>query len=360
MPSNVEILRIGNPKGVFQIGIGLMRYLSTFLPLLYREIQTLKIDFYVLKYLSYHIPLALKIKFFLIDLIKKQKGVELTFYSYWMDTNAYALALLKIETGNLRYFIRSHNGDLYQERHPHGQIVFSQTVYNHADLIAPISNDGTAYIKNHNPQYSEKTKTFHLGVKEQMLSPIPARLVYRIVSCSSIIPLKRLDKICEVISLLNLKIEWIHMGGKDQEIEALRQKWFQKIPSYITFIPKGQLTHAEIMDFYQSNGCDLFINLSQFEGIPVSMMEAISFGIPLVSNDVGGIREILNEDTGLMVHVDESPEIIASKIQVFLESGNSRSLDFRNKIQAFWAKNFHSEKNYEAFVKEIDQFSTKI
>ena len=49
------------------------------------------------------------------------------------------------------------------------------------------------------------------------------------------------------------------------------------------------------------NDFDLFVNMSLSEGIPVSIMEAISFGIPIIATNVGGNAEIVNDETGVLI-----------------------------------------------------------
>lgn len=52
------------------------------------------------------------------------------------------------------------------------------------------------------------------------------------------------------------------------------------------------------------NDFDLFVNMSLSEGIPVSIMEAISFGIPIIATNVGGNAEIVNDETGVLIPVN--------------------------------------------------------
>lgn len=52
---------------------------------------------------------------------------------------------------------------------------------------------------------------------------------------------------------------------------------------------------------YSEHPVDVFINLSTNEGVPVSIMEAISFDIPIVATDVGGTSEIVTDETGILV-----------------------------------------------------------
>ncbi len=357
LPSNIEVVPVENPTGPFQISINFIRHFQGFLSLFGKESGIKGIDIQTLKYLSYHIPLAIKVKKRVAALIQKDRYYS--FYSYWMDTNAFALALLIREHPNLKFYIRSHGGDLYDERHSEGYVMFRKSVYEQASLIAPVSYHGKRYISQHWPAFADKTKTFHLGVKQQLLGPIPKGSIYRFVSCSSIIPLKRLDKIMEVISLIPFLVEWVHFGGSPKETLTLKNQVEKLFRKNISFVPKGYSSNSEIMEFYRKEPCDVFINLSLYEGVPVSIMEAISFGLPIISNDVGGVKEIVGEQTGILVAVDEQPEFIAKKLVAFLESGKSRSLEFRETVHSFGSNNFNAEKNYYSFIDEIDQYSCK-
>lgn len=62
---------------------------------------------------------------------------------------------------------------------------------------------------------------------------------------------------------------------------------------------------------------DLFILLSDFEGLPMSIIEALSFGKPVVASRVGGITELLDNSNGYAIENEET--IIIEKIKVILE-----------------------------------------
>ncbi len=358
VPSNVEIIKVGNPTGPFQIANNFFKHFSGFFSLLIEESKSTRIDFGVLKYLIYHIPLAIKVKNSIVETL--QNGDNFSLYSYWMDTNAYALALLKKDLKSINFYMRSHGGDLYDERHPKGQVFFRKSVYEQVSLIAPVSKNGTQYIASKWPSIAPKTKWFPLGVKQQQFAPIPKMANYRLVSCSSILPLKRLEKILEVISQLPVSVEWVHLGGHTNRLNPFQELASQKLSNNQSFLPKGHLSNAEILNFYRHIPCDMFINLSSTEGVPVSMMEAISFGIPIISNDVGGVGEIVGEETGILVGVDDHPKAIAQEIMLFLENGKSRSIAFRKKTRHFWKTHYNAEKNYDLFLKEIDHHSCQV
>lgn len=350
LPDRVEVIKFHNPRGISEISIAWFANLPSSLILLIKEFFIIGGKFTLLPYLFYHIPLGLKIKKSLIHLLKKDE--RFTFYSYWMDTNAYGLSLLKRDLG-IGFIVRTHGGDLYSYRHSHGIIPFRKTVYSEANSIFPISKDGKDYIIKNWPQYKHKVKTHYLGVKKQDLGPIPNMEIYKIISCSSIIPLKRLDKILSVISYISEPIEWIHFGGTDEEIQSIKNRANNLLGKRAKFFHKGQINNRDLLNFYRHEYCDLFINLSESEGIPVSIMEAISFGIPVISNEVGGIPEIVNTSTGILVGLNDSPQSISEKINVFFQSGKSRDIYFRERIRSFFDKNFNADVNYNSFANEI-------
>lgn len=62
---------------------------------------------------------------------------------------------------------------------------------------------------------------------------------------------------------------------------------------------------------------DLFILPSNYEGLPMVIIEAMSFGKPVVASDVGGISEIVrNGENGFVLEND--PQLFADKIAAIL------------------------------------------
>ena len=58
---------------------------------------------------------------------------------------------------------------------------------------------------------------------------------------------------------------------------------------------KGNVDNAALLEDYITENYYLFVNVSSSEGIPVSIMEASSVGIPCLATDVGGTGEIISD-----------------------------------------------------------------
>jgi len=50
----------------------------------------------------------------------------------------------------------------------------------------------------------------------------------------------------------------------------------------------------------------IFILLSQYEGLPLSILEAMRAGLPVIATDVGGVNEAVTGENGILVPVDDS------------------------------------------------------
>lgn len=216
--------------------------------------------------------------------------------------------------------VRLHGYDLYEERSG-GYIPFRGSLFRSTDLILPISEDGASYVRSRYPEYSDKISVQRLGTQDRGIGPSPEAGVARVVSCSYVIPVKRVPLIFRTLQIVARAhpIEWVHFGG-GPGLSVLQQLIDSEGYDGLTISLKGSVPNDEVLSFYRSTPVNVFLNLSESEGVPVSIMEAMSFGIPIVATNVGGVSELLNgpERPGVLVGANPSPSESAEAVQQVL------------------------------------------
>ncbi len=104
--------------------------------------------------------------------------------------------------------------------------------------------------------------------------------------------------------------------GDGMDYEAMKQKaTFLHLNDNVTFT--GMLQGQELVDVLASG--DFLVLSSNYENMPVVILEAFACGLPVVSTNVGGISEIVKESNGLLVPPHDA-EKLANAMQKMLES----------------------------------------
>jgi len=95
------------------------------------------------------------------------------------------------------------------------------------------------------------------------------------------------------------------------------------------------------------------VNLSIVEGLPVSIMEAISHGIPVVATAVYGVPEIVvNGYNGITLPVQFTSEQLDAALLHVMANASEVTM-MRKHARALFEELFDAEKNYNGFAKEI-------
>lgn len=279
-------------------------------------------------------------------LLKEITNQPYALYSYWLFTTA-RVGTLIAEKKKPRYmFTRAHRYDLYEDRNPTNYLPYRRFFLETFDGVFPCSNNGTAYLKSRYQDCSENVMTSLLGTLDHGLGKKSTDGVYRIVSCSRVEPVKRVQQIVNALSVIdseNLHIEWTHIGDGSEfdKIKGLASKKLKNVKTVF----RGNMKNSDIMELYSSCPFDLFVNVSSSEGLPVSIMEAISFGIPCVATDVGGTSEIVIDGvTGQLIPSDFTAEDLSSILSDFVHG--QKYID-RTSCREYWLRNFQAIPNYQ-------------
>ena len=115
---------------------------------------------------------------------------------------------------------------------------------------------------------------------------------------------------------------------------------------------KGARSNSEVRSFMMSEPVDLFLNLSQSEGLPVSIMEAMASGIPAMATDVGGTSEIVTNRNGWLLPGHPTLEIVVAA----LKDAISNDCTLRQKsalAQSTWRRKYEANTNYMEFCRRL-------
>ena len=293
----------------------------------------------------------------ILDECDLDKFYGLTFYSYWLYDTAFAAINLKERYGDKVKGVvsRTHRYDLYANENSMNYIPHRYYLLENLDQVYPCSDDGSDYLKKLYPAYSHKIKTAYLGTKDHGIAQNSNDNVYRIVSCCHVSPVKRIDLLAKSLAKLNdlgIKLKWTHFGAGDG-LEAIKLYAKENL-NFMEVNFAGSVKNGELMDYYKKESVDLFINTSSSEGLPVSIMEACSFGIPTIATNVGGTAEIVKEsETGLLLDVNFKPEELGEKIKYMIKLSKEEKQEFRDKCRELWVMNFCAEENFARFSQLI-------
>ena len=278
---------------------------------------------------------------------------EAVFYTYWLGRPTLALGWLKREYPHLKVISRGHGGDIYRQRYQPSYLPLQDQTIASLDRLYFISQHGMDTITRQYPHMQHKFSLARLGaMPSQHQTLASSDGIIRIVSCSSMIPLKRIDRIVDALQSLakrvpTQQVQWWHIGDG-----ALRNELEQRaasLPPQIGWEFIGQTSHQELLRFYETHPVDLFINTSDSEGIPVTIMEAQSRGIPVIAPNVGGIPEIVNDRNGyLFPHTASADEIATGILQVLQAGEVLRQASFAN-----WEANYNAAHNYAEFASDL-------
>ncbi len=286
----------------------------------------------------------------LLSKIRKSKNPVL--YFYWADNLCWIIPYLKrsLKDQPVKIVVRLHRTDLYEHLKanyaPLRQEIFSLT-----DLIVAISNDGKDYLIKNYPAFRNKIVLSRLGVFDHGLNPFIFNEVKQIVSVSAIVEVKRVHLIFELLQKMSSKIVWHHFGDGPMT-DHLKTLIMGKRRN-LDVILHGYVDNSQLMNFYKSQSVDFLMNVSSSEGLPVSIMEALSFGVPVVATDVGGTREMVDDRVGKLISSDFDMTSVAIDIEKLLNQETEKILLMRKNARNYYESRVSAEINYANFYGSI-------
>lgn len=253
---------------------------------------------------------------------------------------------------------RAHRADLYEEVSPTGYLPLRKWSLRHVKRLWLVAEHGRRYLAERYPDCADVLEVSYLGSRNEfgIASRSQSRRPLRLVTCSTMVPVKRLDRLVRALGLVDPgSVEWVHYGDGPlrDELVALAA---QELDGRIDYRFAGALGHDALMGELWRGGFHLFANVSESEGVPVSIMEASSFGIPVIATDVGGSSELVGSDNGTLLDADASPDAIAAAVRHFQSLDDDIYSSYAAAARRTWETKFDATRNYARFASELAGF----
>jgi len=280
-----------------------------------------------------------------------------TIYSYWFTDQAISAWKIKNRlkgNNNIKVVSRAHGYDLYWYRNSAGFLPYQDASLRNLDGVFPCSENGSNYLKIKYPELQDKIHTERLGTFDHGLSPVPDKPVF--VTCCRLMSFKRVSMFAEAFCKL-IKVfpnaYWYCIGDGEE---------FEKISKIITdnhidnsVSMLGMLSNQEVLDFYEKTPVSYFINVSSFEGVPVSIMEAMSFGIPVIATNAGGTGELVSEKCGRLLSLDTDSSTLFNIVENEVNLPSAEYEKKRLNARKVWSVLSSAEKNYSAWCSYLSE-----
>jgi len=368
LPTNVRVVEIGTELSAKSKLFGMLKILSIYGIDVFKDLINSGLLF---NRLAIKTALMYKIKaHYLKQRIRtfiKSEGIlasEGVWYSYWADESALVLAELKKSGEVTRAVSRAHNTDIYEERHPHSYLPFRRFVFQHIDVVVAISEHGKNYLSTRYSGLNTSFEISRLGIPEAPPINIQLGFPLRLLTLSTVVPVKNLECVVDALSgWEGGDIEWHHIGeGRGDSYEkALTAR------IYATFVghPKvsvtlhGMVAPTNVMATVRGIKPHVLVNSSIFEGIPVSMMELASLGVPIIGPRICGVPEIVDEGKNGFLFQPENPQNLVDTLNRFVSLSQD---EYRTYCEASFLTQrtkYHEARNFPGFSELLLNFKDR-
>lgn len=221
-------------------------------------------------------------------------------------------------------------------------IFFEKVMGRISDGVIAVSEYDKQLALKHKVLSESKISTIHNGVYdiERIKIPINSDREPNIIMVARFAPPKRQLQLLKALNQLR-HIEWkVSFAGDGPQLQEVRD--------FVTSVGLGDRVsflgnREDITDILQKS--DLFALLSDWEGLPLSILEAMRCGLPIIASDVGGVKEaVIQSENGYIIPKNDFNELL-NKLSLMLMNSSLR-LKMGENGRRLYRENFTFEKMY--------------
>lgn len=180
-------------------------------------------------------------------------------------------------------------------------IIVERLMSKYSDKVICVSKFDENLSHKYKVVPKEKILTIHNGVeildKKEKNYSSPLRIVFVGRMAKPKNPILLLKAFNELEGNLKEKSEIILIGGGQKEIEVRSFIFKNNLEDKVKLL--GSLPRNEVFEELQKS--HIFVLTSNWEGFPRSILEAMSFSLPVVTTNTGGVKESVTEDCGFVI-----------------------------------------------------------
>lgn len=238
------------------------------------------------------------------------------------------IAMYAAQMAGISYSVTSHANDIFER----GYLL--EKKISRSKFFGTISNFNKLYLEKYD--IGNKLKIIYCGVVENKFSPRneqPNNEVVKIGLLGRLVEKKGIHILIEALNLLkNKKIKFIvDIVGDGPELKRLERLVSQYgLDTKVIF--KGKMRNDQVPDWLTS--LDFFAlpcvkdKNGDMDGIPVSLMEAMLRGVPVISTDISGLPElVLDGETGFVAKSGDVKDLSKT-----LERVHISPIEYRGKL----------------------------
>jgi glycosyltransferase involved in cell wall biosynthesis len=291
-----------------------------------------------------------------IKLARKKLGtIDLVHHNIIYPSGLAALYLKRSE--NIPYIISEHSTSYLSSKNSSigkREKTISRMIVRNASAVVPVSLDLKAAMLSHglNGDYRiifnvVDTSLFHPGIKEEH-----KKIKFLHVSTLDD-PHKNISGMLHAVKkLISIRTDFECWFVGDGDI-APHDKTAEQLGIYNTFaFFDGTKSTAEIASLMQ--GADCFMMFSNYENLPVVIIEAFASGLPVISSFVGGIPEHVNQARGILVAPKDENAFTNAMNEMI--NGLQKKIYNADELAAYAGKNF----SYESVCNEFHDLYLEI
>ncbi len=198
-----------------------------------------------------------------------------------------------------------------------------------------------------------KTITIHNGIQSPDVKTRVAGDRLKVGSAGRLSPVKNYSLMVEIANLAiqsGVVVDFV-LAGDGPEFDRLNHRvsehGLQDRFKFLGFL-------ADMDHFYGT--LDVYINTSLHEGIPMSVLEAMSYQLPVLAPNVGGFREILEDGVSGFLVEDHAASGFVDRIRELLVDGRRKGMAraARQRVEERFSCSAMAENYYRTYLELVE------